>query len=270
MKRDKCLNFIIFYDNYSEVEAYLSSLNGVSDSRVDICIVVNKDTDNRAEELLKKEYDNIPNLEIKNYGENIGYLNAMIKSMPSNTDEYKFFILSNTDIEYVTKDFFSRLLSSDYSEEVGCIAPSVYSFLTQSYSNPHYVSRISKNQIRRNIFIFKHPNVAKLYFWLAAKKEHTKECSEKGSCEVYSPHGCYMIFSNEFAKYISKKQYGVKMYSEESYVGEMLLKANKKCYYDSSIRINHHESTVTSNLGIKNKSLLFAESLQYIYEEFYR
>ncbi len=267
---NKCLNFIIFYDNYDEVESYLTSLNNVANNKVDVCIVVNKDTNKKAENLLQKKYNNIANIEMKDYGDNIGYLNAMIRSMPENVDDYKYFILSNTDIEYVTSDFFDTLVDNVYNNEIGCIAPSVFSFLTQSYSNPHYLERISKSQMQRNIFIFKHPIIAKPYFWLAGMKEHTKDSSEKESCEVYSPHGCYMIFSKEFAQYISQRPYGVKMYSEESYVGEMLLRAGKKCYYDSTIKVNHIESAVTSSLGIKNKSKMFAESLQYIYDEFYR
>lgn len=268
--KNLCLNFIIFYDNYLEVERYIENLNNVANSKVDLCIVVNKDSEKRANELLKKEYKNIPSIEMKDYGENIGYLNAMIQSMPENVSDYQYYILSNTDIEYVTTNFFDKLDANVYDNEIGCIAPSVYSFLTQSYSNPHYLSRISKKQMQRNIFIFKYPIIAKLYFWLAGKKAHAKASSEKESCEVYSPHGCFMIFVNDFAMFITSQSYGVKMYSEESYVGEMLIKAGKKCYYDSSIKVNHIESAVTSSLGMKNKSKMFAESLQYIYDLFYR
>ena len=64
-------------------------------------------------------------------------------------------------------------------------------------------------------------------------------------------------------------EYGVKMYSEESAIGELLIRNGMKCFYDASIGVIHQESTVTGNIDYKKRFNAWRDSLQYILSEFY-
>ena len=75
----KCLNIIIYYDNKEEVEAYITNVAAVSDEMLDIVVIVNKDTENSVAELENKLISmRISICKFINYGENIGYLNAIL------------------------------------------------------------------------------------------------------------------------------------------------------------------------------------------------
>lgn len=267
----KIMNVIIYYDNYDEVYKYMKEVNSIAFGLVDIVLVVNKDTYCQVPKIVEfwrqQEYDN---LKVFNFTENVGYLNALLNTIQMiDLNNYKYFILSNTDIQYVSKDFFQKLMEKSYIENIGCIAPSVYAVNSNSYSNPHYKQRIPLQKINRLIWIFSHPKCAQFYLWLSGKKSSNIKKKEEPSCYVYSPNGCYMIFSQEFIKKIYGYKYGVKMYSEESCIGELLVRSQKKCFYDNSIKVNHVESTVTGKINKKLKYHYFAESLKYIKDEFY-
>jgi len=267
----KCLNIIVFYDNYEEVKNYIEDVLCIGDGNVDIAIVNNKDSRNQATRLtseLPAWYIN--KITIYNYGKNIGYLNSLLKTIQKiNLDDYKYIILSNTDIIYNTKDFFIKLLQNEYVDDIGCIAPSVYNPNKAAYSNPHYMTRIPISKLQFLTVVFYFPRIARLYLRLSGLKNKNFKVEKKDSCYVYSPHGCYMIFTKGFIDRIKGFEYGVILYSEESCVGELLIRNNLKCYYDNSIEVIHNESSVTGKMNYKKRFYEWRKSLLYIIKEFY-
>ena len=266
----KCLNTIIYYDNPEEVKSYISEVNAIADNSVDIILIVNSNNKKELNKLIEElKYNNITVLDVIDYKENVGYLNALLKTiLKINVDSYDYFILSNTDIHY-DKNFFYRLSHKKYSKDIGCIAPCVFASRSNSYSNPHYLFRIPRKKLERLAILFGFPLLGKIYLKFAEIKAHNKKNKKQASCYVYSPHGCYMIFTKSFIKKIKGYVYGVKMYSEESAIGELLLRNGYKCYYDSNIKVVHQESTVTGKVNYKNRFQLWKTSLEYILNEFY-
>lgn len=267
----KCLNIIIFYENRKEVENYILEVESIAGEMVDIVLVVNSDIDRQVEnmtmELRKKGIDCF---RVINFGDNIGYLNAMLKTIKQvNIDPYDYVILSNTDIHYDKKDFFQKLAEKRYPKYVGCIAPCVFATQSNSYANPHYLKRISKGKLERIACIFKYPLLGKWYLRLAELKARIARTGMMKSCFVYSPHGCYMIFTKVFIEKIVGYEYGVKMYSEESAIGELLQRSKLRCFYDDSISVIHRESSVTGKLDYRRRFAAWRESLEYILKEFY-
>ncbi len=267
----KCLNTVVFYDNKEEVENYITEVATISNGLVDVALIVNSDTKSQVADMERSLRERGVNcFQVINYGENVGYLNAMLKTLKKvNIDQYDYVILSNTDIHYDTKDFFQRLAQKKYAEDIGCIAPCVFATQSNSYSNPHYSERIPKAKLERLVRIFRHPLLGKRYLRLAGLKAGKIRIEKKPSCFVYSPHGCYMIFIREFVKKIYGYEYGVKMYSEESAVGELLMKNGMRCFYDDSISVIHQESSVTGKINYKRRFTAWRESLEYILKEFY-
>ncbi len=267
----KCLNVIVFFDNKKEVESYVTEVVEKAFGMVDIAVVVNSDKCNSIICTEKKLRDNgIECFKVYNYGENIGYLNAMLKVIKEiDVSQYDYIILSNTDIHYESEDFFPALSLKKYQEGIGCIAPCVFAPQSNSYSNPHYSERISKKKLERNVKIFNHPLLAKIYLKLSDIKVRSTRAEKRSSCFVYSPHGCYMIFTRTFIERIIGYEYGVKLYSEESAIGELLIRNNMKCYYDDSICVTHQESSVTGTIDYRKRFSAWKESIQYILSEFY-
>lgn len=267
MDHMKCLNVIVLYDNAEEVIQYVEEVLDISDGKTDIILVVNKDSLSRAADIQERFGEGI---QIVDFGQNVGYLNSLLKVIKEiDIEKYDFYILSNTDIHYQTIDFFQRLERINYDPEIGCIAPDVYNPTNNSHSNPHYLDRIPKKKMERLVRIFKHPFLGRVYLKLAKLKSNTAKSGKTASCYVYSPHGCYMIFTKSFIKAIQGYDYGVKLYSEESAIGELLLKNNYKCYYDEKISVIHNESSVTGKLPSKIRFSAWRESLEYILKEFY-
>ena len=265
----KCLNVIVYYNNPNEVKEYIENCYDCGKDKVDIFVVINEDINNEAKGLLTNLQKKYKTLKFVDYKENVGYLNSLLNVIKSiNLDEYKYFILSNTDITYNNENFFEYLLNYNYQSNIGCIAPSVYSTNTKSYSNPHYMKRIPKAKLILLSSIYKFASVGKLYIKLGEIK-NKKNVKEKNSCFVYSPHGCYMIFSNSFIKKIRDFKYGVKLYSEESCVGELLLREKMKCFFDNKLKVKHNESTVTGKIDYRLRFKYWKESIDYILKEFY-
>ena len=267
----KCLNTVVFYENRDEVKAYVKEAASLFSGLLDIIVVVNSDRDRQVPKLAEEwKAEGIAGVHVIDYGDNVGYLNALLKPVQSvDLGAYDYYILSNTDIHYDTKDFFQKLLSAEYAPDVGCIAPSVYASISDSYSNPHYLQRIPKEKLKRRIRIFRHPALAGFYLRLADWKAARVKSGKQPSCYVYSPHGCYMIFTREFIRRIRGYEYGVKMYSEESAVGELLRHNQMRCYYDDTISVIHQESSVTGKINQAKRFAAWRESLEYILKAFY-
>lgn len=267
----KILNAIVFYNNYFEVKNYIDEVQKISEGIVDIIVVVNSDPEGKIEEL-KRDIKPIKKMDVSiiNYGENVGYLNTLLKPVKDiNLELYDYYILSNTDINYPDPDFFEKLSHNEYQDDIGCIAPDVYNPTRRIHSNPHYKERIPREQIERLIKIFRYPTLGKWYLKLSGLKNKNKKLDKKESCYVYSPHGCYMIFSRKFIEAIKDYTYGVTLYSEESAIGELLCRYHFKCYYDDSIFVIHEASTVTGKINYKKRFSAWRESLEYILKEFY-
>lgn len=267
----RVLNTVVFYENREEVENYISEVATIADGMVDIALVVNSDKQNQIEAMeagLRSK--GVDCFRVIDYGDNVGYLNTMLKTIKQiDIDKYNYVILSNTDIHYETKDFFQQLAAKKYPADVGCIAPCVFATQSNSYSNPHYSERIPKEKLERLVKIFRYPLLGKWYLKLAGLKAGKTRTEKKPSCYVYSPHGCYMIFTRDFIKQILGYEYGVKMYSEESVVGELLARNGMRCFYDDTISVIHQESSVTGKINYKRRFTAWRESLEYILKEFY-
>lgn len=266
----KCLNVIIYYDNPIEIREYVTDCIKNSDN-VDIAIVINSDKNGVARSVLNTLIGCNGRVKIYDFHENVGYLNSLLKIVQNeDLDTYEYYILSNTDISYETPNFYGKLISNNYDAQIGCIAPSVYSNKSCSFSNPHYKSRITKTKYMFLSTIFTFSTIGRLYLHLAGMKSKSNGgVAEEDSCYVYSPHGCFMIFTRKFMESIKGYLYGVTLYSEEACIGELLIKNNMRCYFDKTIRVHHNESTVTGKINYKKRFEYWKESIDYILKEFY-
>lgn len=264
---------LINYNNNFEIIQYVDQVLAIKNNNPIRVVVVNnkfsETTDNSLKTNLLK-YDFVDFIEAN---ENLGYMNGFLFGLDYFYNRYHYLpywtILSNSDILFKQEDFFNILLQKEYDKDVWCIGPSVQD-LQNHYCNPHYKERISLKKINRIRFFMKNSFLCKLYFSLSHKK-HSKEKKETkpNSCWVYSVHGCFVILRNDFYFSLNGERYGVLLYSEESFIAEILREKSKKSYYDSDIEVVHTENVATGKLGAAKRGKRIYESLTYIKDRFY-
>lgn len=271
----KIMHIIILYGNENEVLNHLKDLQKQTIAQnIQVVIVINKINN---EEQYKKFLQDIDLLYIKikiyNPNKNLGYLNGCIYGYEMYSEEekekFEWYIISNTDIEFENNQFYERLINKNYENNIWCIAPSVYNSKNLSYDNPEYKERVSLNKINLLIFIYSYPFLAKVHESLCKIKGNKIRNKKEESQYIYSAKGCFFILKQEIIKILSERKYGVLMYSEESYIAELIKEKEKKIYYESSIEVIHNESMVTDKLGIIKKSKYISESLKLIKRNFY-
>jgi len=268
------VDIVIFYDNEKEVYDYAKDLSKQTIKKnIALIIVVNKKGDMKLENF-KRKLDILPiSIFIFDPNENLGYLNGVIyghnqycqvsKSMP------KWVVVSNTDIEFRNNKFFEDFLNTRYDDDVWCVAPSVYSPKKKSYDNPEYVDRCTKDKINTLIYIHERPLLAYLYAKLSKIKGKFKRNKKQNSKIIYSAKGCFFIIKNELATILNDRKFKALLYSEESYIAELIREYKKKTYYNSKIEVIHSESAVTGKLANKKRAQYIADSLKVIRHEFY-
>ena len=270
----KIVILVINYANEEEVLEYAKTISKQTMSKNLTLVIINNKCNENPKVDLNKEIKNIElDISVFDPEGNLGYLNGALygyrEYCKNKLQLPDYAVVSNTDILIPDIRFFEKFILSEYPIEVSCIAPSVVAGNYGTYQNPHYIDRIPKKKIDRVIMIHEYPSFALLYNQLAKMKSRLKRKEKQDSRYVYSPHGCFFFLKQNFIENIKDNYYKGFLYSEESYIAELLIQNNKRCYYDGNIELIHNENSVTGLLGIKKKSKFIADSLKYIKEEFY-
>ena len=95
-----------------------------------------------------------------------------------------------------------------------------------------------------------------------------KEIHTASSGYVYAAHGCCFILKKDCIDALLAENNQIFMYDEEIFVAEVLLKHNKKCYYEQNLNVIHDESQVTGKINHKVKQKWFKQSINYL-KKFY-
>ncbi|OIN83883.1 hypothetical protein [Francisella sp. TX07-6608] len=273
--RKKILITIICYNNHVEVLDFInmcSSQSLVND--IHVVVSINSISENdflilRAGVLLSSI-----SVDLHYLDENKGYLNGMILGAEFFLDKYKYLpkwqVMCNTDIVIKDVNFFQSYETQSFDKNTWVVGPSIYDRGTKSYCNPHYINRISYNGMKFRSFIFSNTVIATIYSLLSkVKSSLSKAKKDYKSKYVYSTHGCFFIIDSELTIKLFTNKYGVLMYSEESYIAEIVRQYDKKVFYISDLEVEHIGSTTTSLLGATKKYRYIKESLDYVYKKFY-
>lgn len=267
------ISIVLCYNNAQEVKSYVKQFFLLDNSdKAFVVIVINAANDQDISILrdLQAKYEQIM---IVDPHQNLGYMNGLIYGYRLFSRKYAevpaYVIMSNTDIEYNSQDFLTRLLDRTYPADTWCIGPSIYTKYTKNYDNPVADKRRSKKEINSLIIRFSLPVFAPLYVYLAGVKAKLRTEKKTASREVYEVHGCYFILTGECAETIKNDKFGALMYSEETYIAEQVYQHGKHEYYDAELEIIHIEHTATKLLGAKKISSHLRNSMKYIRDRFY-
>ena len=268
------VNVVICYYNSAEIIQYAKHMESLQESdQIMLVIVINGASDGDFRELNTLHERLSLDFFIVTPEKNLGYMNGLTYGYKQYISKYgaapRFVIMSNTDIAYEDKQFYSKLLRQNYAEDVWCIGPSVYVKELDTYDNPVAYRRRTIREIYKLILKFQIPVFREFYVRAAKIKGKFIKKPKQHSAFVYEVHGCFFILRGEGIDNICREVYGPLMYSEETFIAELIYQNGKKIYYDSTLEIIHLEHSVTKHINLRKHADYLQESMQWIKKKFY-
>lgn len=249
---------ILHYKTYKETyEAIKSILSLPREGRdVAITVVDNASGNGSIEKLIEdfkgyKEITFIENRENLGFskGNNVGFMDLKRKG-------YDFIILSNNDIEVLSKDFYSKVELDYQKYQFAVLGPGIRNpndGRTGCRTMPPTISFAKGRIFRlRMKYYVKH-----LYNTYEKKRYSNQESnSPKKYDDSYlcvwknvTLHGCFLIFSDRYINKFDGLNPATFMYAEEELLFIRLMSTGLISIYDPNIEIYHKEGVATAHDG---------------------
>lgn len=264
----KILIVAVNYNTYSELDCFLQSVveslkECVSQTVVDI-IVVDNSTEKVDVDVTKYLLLNIKVVPL----DNLGYLGGAQRVINNLDDKsvYDYIAISNVDLK-LDQSFLPNLSAYKLSNEVGWLAPSVYSLLEGR--DKKTLSRPSKRKFEMLCMLFKYPLLFKVYrkSLYLRKRQSTELCETH---EVYSGHGAFILLTKHFFSVVPLLDFEPFLFCEENYFAELLRISSLKCIYEPSLKIWDEEHVSTGKMNYKRMCKFNYEAHRFIYKKFYQ
>lgn len=274
MREEEIINVVICYNNASEVVEYYNEILSLEEgNKVGYIVVINSSSEEEANTLERFAGEN-DHVYVFNPGKNLGYMNGLLhgyrgyRELTGSVPRYV--IMSNTDIAFNDKSFITKLAGKEYVSNLGTIGPSILVSELNSYDNPVSDERYSLQYLNKLIRIFSTPVIRECYVTASfIKPKMIKRKNDTVSRNVYELHGCFFILSGDYAEFLKELEFGVLLYSEETFVAENAYRNGYKAYYDADLQIVHKEHSTTSKLKPTRRAKLMAESMTWIRDTYF-
>ena len=256
--------FCVNYNSYGELDNYIASLDASAalckDVSVDVFVV-----DNTEKNFKDVKYD-VHNINVKVYGvhKNNGYFGGIRQGMlKANMAQYDFHIISNVDV-LVEKDFFQSFAIDEFDDNIGIVAPQIYSKKEKKHRNPGRMVRYSRRSIKIMQFLYSHPMLYAFYYNYVYRfrKPSKQQLVPRG--EIYLAHGSFIILTKEFYKRCGVINYPVFLYGEEIYLAELSRNNGLKTIYDPLLKVIDIDHVSTGKIKYKRWCKFNYDALTYI------
>ena len=197
---------------------------------------------------------------------NPGYFGA-IKRLMTDVDikDYDYAIISNVDLT-IEEDFFLKLTNYDCAENIGWIAPGIWSQAEDRDRNPKILNRYSLKKLQILKTFYRFPILDTLYTKTFYRK---KKYESHAAGEIYAGHGSFIILTRRYFELCGKIDYPVFLFCEEIYLAEQCRKAELKVQYVPQIRVCDTEHASTGQMSHSLYCRCNYEAMQYIIKTFY-
>lgn len=219
-------------------------------------------------------------------GKNLGYFGGAAwglsqylidKTLPD------WIIVSNTDIEFTDRDFFSRLTILHKKNNCALIAPAIYSTQAGVDQNPFMEKRPSVLRMKLYKWVFHFYSIYVLYQTAGLLKqkisrfikktqahfENSEMIASAYSRQIYAPHGSFIIFHRNYFEAGGSLNHGVFLFGEEVFVAESARRLGLTVMYDPSMVLWHREHATTSILADRKKAKYVSIASAYCADEFF-
>lgn len=261
--------FCVNYNSYEELSNYLFSLEQAAifiDGKACVDVFVADNTDKDFKDITGIEYEHI-NVSVYSFHQNLGYFGAINRMMKTvDITKYDYFVISNVDL-VVDKSFFQVLCQLQVRNDIGWIAPQIYSKEESRDRNPKIQERYSLRKLEILRLFYKYPIINRIYTLTAYRRKKYQQYST--SMTIYGGHGSFIILTKQYIESCGIIDYPVFLFGEELYLAEKCRKSKLKVVYEPSLKVVDSEHTSTGKLKgcFYNKCNL--ESLDYIIRTYY-
>lgn len=262
--------YCVNYNTYEELYSFLASVKTAAKIAKDVAFVsvfVADNTENNVQSI-KFESDGFE-LKVFEFHKNLGYFGG-VKSMmlTSEPEEFYMTIICNVDLT-LEEDTFVKIASYPVSQDIGWIAPCLFSKRLNFDRNPEMPYRYSKIKLEMLCLMFKYSLMMKLYRRLLYRKV-VKRNIDHTPRNIYAGHGSFMILTRSYFQKCGKIDYPPFLFCEENYIAENCRRNGLVVKYDPSIVIYDKEHASTE--GLVKKEIFYKYNyiaVKYILDKFY-
>ena len=259
--------YCVNYNSYEYLAAFIKSVDAAASKVGGEAVVTVFVADNTEDNIRPIDAnENVATVKVFAYNKNLGYFGAVKRMMceapPVDSD---FVIISNVDV-VMDEDVLVKLCGLRLRDDVGWIAPQIYSTSENRDRNPKIVNRYSLRKLRLLRLLFKYPLLNMLYKATLYKR---KKLQTHVAGEIYGGHGSFIILTKEYYKRCGCIDYPVFLFGEEIYLAEQCLRSKLKVVYEPEVRIVDSDHASTGKMPSRFYCKCNAEALGYIIRTFY-
>ncbi len=211
--------------------------------------------------------------------QNIGYFpafNQALRTLVEGVEDYDYIIVCNVDL-VVADDFFVTLVRKGFNDQVGVIAPGIFSDKDGRDLNPKMMRRptyIKINFMRlvcSHVFLFRYYHkLVRLREHLRSRLQHKRQDSTRSHCagRMYGAHGSFMIFTRRYFAEGAHVDYPRFLFGEEGFVAEQLRMHDLEIEHVPDLRIFDKEHASTSQVRLDFICAEHKKSYDYFYDNF--
>lgn len=259
--------YCVNYNSYEYLAAFIKSVDAAASKVGGEAVVTVFVADNTEDHIRPIDAnENVATVKVFAYNKNLGYFGAVKRMMreapPVDSD---FVIISNVDV-VMDEDALVKLCGLRLRDDVGWIAPQIYSTSENRDRNPKIVNRYSLRKLRLLRLLFKYPLLNMLYKATLYKR---KKLQTHVAGEIYGGHGSFIILTKEYYKRCGSIDYPVFLFGEEIYLAEQCLRSKLKVVYEPEVRVVDSDHASTGKMPSRFYCKCNAEALGYIIRTFY-
>lgn len=211
-------------------------------------------------------------------GENRGYLGGFSDVIEKNVSNFDFYVLSNPDISLDFYEMIGELMHIKKRKKVPLIiSPKIISSLTGMNQNPYMLKKPNRTKVLLFSILFRSRFVCGIYRYVMAIFRHYGFCFlRRGASplekevKVYSGHGSFLIFSNDFFEVGGSLSMKNLLFCEEHFLGHEVEKLGGDFIYYPLIKVVHQEHASTGLFPSKKNSKLLATAHWTAFKEYYK
>ena len=279
------------YKSDKESIRFIKSLKKASTKiNIDIAIVDNTERQDSSE-YFNEVYSQHPDILCIKPKSNIGYFGGarlgLEMYMKNKMDYPDLIIVCNVDIYINQYDFFERLIQKDIGNDVGIIAPSIFSTRLKRDKNPKIINRPSYGKMYFYKLVFKIYVLQTLYLLVYLLKNNFsiflkkmfffKEIINRNLRNnelhlrenIYAPHGSFIIFTKHYFLKGGTLDFPCFLFNEEIFVAETSRSLKLKVVYENDIIIIDDEHASTGIIRSRKIAKYFSTSTTYVANKYF-
>lgn len=261
--------YCVTYNSYDSLQHFVESISKAAERvgewlHVDVYVADN--TEKGVREIPGRS-DGINVAAVKTT-RNLGYFGAVKYAMQKYAPEaYDFVAVSNVDL-IVSEDAFVNLVNLGVDDNIGCIAPQIYSCLEKRDRNPKILHRYSYRKLELLRLKFRYPVINYIYnHTLYKRKKYTQQHSPM---DIYAGHGSFIILTREYMARCGIIDYPVFLFCEEIYIAEQCRSHGLRVRYEPSVAIMDEEHLSTGSMKNSFYNRCNVEGLTYVIDHYYK